>query len=116
MTASLSISANPRMPAPTNEPARDFIPGSAESRSVSTAIAGLRSVRRELAHVVDGQRIMTAQTQDVIEPHDHASVVGTMAVADEGVTKQAIASCLAAQHDWSRTSVVGACRDHAPRW
>ena len=48
MTSSLSISANPRMPAPTNEPARDFVPGSAESLSVSAAIAGLRSARREL--------------------------------------------------------------------
>ena len=103
MTSSLSISANPRMPAPTNEPARDFVPGSAESLSVSAAIAGLRSARRELPHVVDGQRIMTAQTQDVVEPHDHASVVGTMAVAAEAVTRQAIDSCLAAQHDWSRT-------------
>lgn len=100
---SVTTAANPRMPAPTNEPARDFVPGSVESRSVSAAIETFRANPREIPHVVDGERIMTADTDRVVEPHAHRSVLGTMAVADETVTKKAIAASLEAQHDWSRT-------------
>ena len=101
--SSVTTAANPRMPAPTNEPARDFVPGSAESRSVSAAIETFRAHPSEIPHVVDGERIMTAETDRVVEPHAHHSVLGTMAVADETVTKKAIAASLDAQHDWSRT-------------
>lgn len=99
----VSIAANPRMPAPKNEPSRDFVPGSPESRSVSAAIENIRANPREIPHVVNGERIMTADTTRVVEPHAHRSVIGTMAVADETVTKKAIAASLAAAHEWSRT-------------
>jgi 1-pyrroline-5-carboxylate dehydrogenase len=99
----LNIAANPRMPAPKNEPARDFRPGSPESQSVSAAIEGFRLAPTEICHVIDGERIMTTDSERVVEPHDHQSVVGTMATADETLTKRAIAASLEAQHEWSRT-------------
>lgn len=99
----VSIAANPRMPAPKNEPSRDFVPGSPESRSVTAAIENFRVNPREIPHVVNGERIMTADTERVVEPHAHQSVIGAMAVADETVTKKAIAACLDAAHEWSRT-------------
>jgi 1-pyrroline-5-carboxylate dehydrogenase len=102
--SSINIAANPRMPAPKNEPARDFVPGSTEAQSVSAAIEGFRTDPREIAHVINGERIMTADSEPIAEPHAHQSVVGTLAVADETVTKQAIAASLEAQHDWSRTA------------
>ncbi|MFI7067962.1 L-glutamate gamma-semialdehyde dehydrogenase [Kribbella sp. NPDC050124] len=100
---SVSIAANPRVPAPKNEPARHFAPGSPEARSVAAAIENFRVSPREIPHVVNGERIMTAETTRVVEPHAHASVVGAMAVAEETVTKKAIAAALEAQHEWSRT-------------
>jgi 1-pyrroline-5-carboxylate dehydrogenase len=99
----LNIAANPRMPAPKNELARDFRPGSPESQSVSAAIEGFRLAPTEICHVIDGERIMTTDSERVVEPHDHQSVVGTMATADETLTKRAIAASLEAQHEWSRT-------------
>ncbi|MGF9755153.1 L-glutamate gamma-semialdehyde dehydrogenase [Microvirga sp. 0TCS3.31] len=103
MTTTVNLAANPRMPAPVNEPARDFRPGSAESESVSAVIEQLRSNPTEIAHVIDGERVMTADTDSVVEPHAHRSMLGTMATADETVTKRAIAASLEAQHEWSRT-------------
>ncbi|MFM9455204.1 L-glutamate gamma-semialdehyde dehydrogenase [Streptomyces europaeiscabiei] len=104
MSASpVNLAANPRMPAPKNEPSRDFVPGSPESRSVSAAIENIRAHPREIPHVVNGERIMTADTKRVVEPHAHQSVIGTMAAADETVTKKAIAASLATAHEWSRT-------------
>ena len=56
---STSTAANPRVPAPVNEPARDFTPGSPESRSVTAKIAELRSRVTEIPHVIDGERRFT---------------------------------------------------------
>ncbi len=104
MSATLvTIAANPRMPAPLNEPARDFRPGSPESESVAAVIENLRRTPTEVSHVIDGERIMTSDSERVVEPHAHQSVLGTMATADQTVTKRAIAASLEAQHEWSRT-------------
>jgi 1-pyrroline-5-carboxylate dehydrogenase len=100
---STSIAANPRVPAPVNEPARDFAPGSPESHSVSAKIAELRSRVTEIPHVINGERRFTGSGTDVVEPHDHASVVGRLAEADPDITKAAISASLDAQHEWSRT-------------
>jgi 1-pyrroline-5-carboxylate dehydrogenase len=98
-----STAANPRVPAPVNEPVRDFAPGSPESRSVTAEIAELRSRVTEIPHVIAGERRFTGTGTDVVEPHDHASVVGRLAEADTDVTNAALAACLEAQHEWSRT-------------
>ncbi len=103
MPTQVSTAANPRLPGPVNEPARDFVPGSPESISVTEEIVRLRTVPTEIPHVINGERILGPTTADVVEPHDHASVVGTMAVADEEITKRAIATSLDAQAEWSRT-------------
>lgn len=103
MPTQVSTAANPRLPGPVNEPARDFVPGSPESISVSAEIARLRKEPTQIPHVIDGERSMGSTTMDIVEPHDHASVIGTMAVADEEVTKSAIRVALAKQEEWSRT-------------
>lgn len=99
----INIAANPRMPTPTNEPAREFRPGSPESQSVAVAIEHFRLIPTRINHVIDGERVITGDTVAVVEPHAHHSVVGSMATADETVTKRAIASSVEAQHEWSRT-------------
>jgi len=99
---STHTAANPRVPAPVNEPAREFRPGSAESASVSATIAAIRSRVTEIPHVIGGERRFTGAGTDVVEPHDHSSVVGRLAEADPDITKAAIAASLDAQHEWSR--------------
>ena len=98
-----SIAANPRVPAPVNEPVRDFRPGSPESAAVTARIAALRSTVTEIPHVIAGERRFTGAGTDVVEPHDHRSVVGRLAEADDDVTKSAIEAALEAQASWSRT-------------
>ncbi len=100
---SIHTTANPRVPAPINEPARDFAPGSPESQSVIATIADLRSRVTEIPHVINGVRRFTGAGTDVTEPHNHASIIGRLAEADADVTKSAVEASLDAQHDWSRT-------------
>lgn len=99
----ISTAANPRVPAPVNEPARDFAPGSPESESVLAKVAELRSRVTDIAHIINGERRFTGSGTDVVEPHNHASIVGRLAEADPDITKAAIAASLEAQHEWSRT-------------
>ncbi|GAB2450560.1 L-glutamate gamma-semialdehyde dehydrogenase [Nocardioides hungaricus] len=99
----ISIAANPRVPAPVNEPVRDFMPGSPESQAVLAKIADLRSRVTDIPHVINGERLFTGAGTDVVEPHDRSSVVGRLAEANPDVTKDAVAASLDAQHEWSRT-------------
>lgn len=100
---SVSIAANPRVPAPVNEPPRTFRPGSPESESVSALIAELGTTVRDLPHVIAGERVFSGPTSDIVAPHDHAHVYGRISLADEQIVQRAIDAALAAQHDWSRT-------------
>ncbi|MBC7279619.1 L-glutamate gamma-semialdehyde dehydrogenase [Nocardioides sp.] len=99
----VNTAANPRVPAPVNEPARDFVPGSPESLAVTAQIAEIRSSVKEIPHVIAGERVFAGEGTDVVEPHAHASVVGRLAEATPDVTKAAIEAALAAQESWSRT-------------
>ncbi len=98
-----STAANPRVPAPVNEPARDFVPGSPESVAVTAKVAEIRSTVKEIPHVIAGDRVFAGEGTDVVEPHAHASVVGRLAEATPDVTKAAIEAALDAQESWSRT-------------
>jgi 1-pyrroline-5-carboxylate dehydrogenase len=100
---SISIAANPRVPAPINQPAREFEPGSVESRSVTSRIAAIRATVTEIPHVIAGERLFTGAGTAVVEPHARDSIVGRLAEADADVTKSAIAAALDAQAAWART-------------
>ncbi|WP_387743467.1 L-glutamate gamma-semialdehyde dehydrogenase [Kocuria nitroreducens] len=100
---SVSMAGNFRVPAPHNEPTRDFAPGSPESKAVQEEIARISSQVRDLPHYINGNWTTSEETQDVVSPHDHAKVLGRISLADEATTRSAIDAALAAHHDWSRT-------------
>ena len=93
----LNIAANPACPhRRTSRPATSDLDRRSRSRcrkpSRSSVLPRARSV------IIDGERIMTTDTERVVEPHAHQSVIGTMATADQTLTKRAIAGSLEAQH------------------
>lgn len=100
---SVSMAGNFTVPAPHNEPAREFVPGSPDAMSVKEAIAAVAAGTRDLPHYINGRATMGEQTRDVVAPHEHAQVLGRIPAGSESVTGSAIAAALAARHDWSRT-------------
>ena len=102
-TTTVSTAANPRVPAPKNEPSRDLAPGSVDAQSVSAELKRVGSEVRDLPHVINGERRFTGDLSDVVAPHDHAHVLGRLPQADDDITTSAIQASLDAQHDWSRT-------------
>ncbi|OZM70323.1 1-pyrroline-5-carboxylate dehydrogenase [Amycolatopsis antarctica] len=88
-------------PAPRNEPVRDYAPGSAERASLQAKLAELAGERFELTSTIDGeQRLGGGPEIDVVQPHDHGHVLGTMRGATRADAKDAVAAALGAAKTW----------------
>jgi 1-pyrroline-5-carboxylate dehydrogenase len=88
-------------PAPRNEPAHDYAPGSPERASLAAKLAELSGQRFELTMTIDGQQRMAGGDRiDVVQPHKHAHVLGTTANATQSDAKEAAAAALRAAESW----------------
>ncbi|MFC0544214.1 L-glutamate gamma-semialdehyde dehydrogenase [Kutzneria chonburiensis] len=89
------------VPQPYNEPVRSYAPGSAERESLRRRIAELEGAKHDLTMTIGGRRRMAGgEPIDVVQPHDHAHVLGVSAQA----TKDDVADA------------VQAAKDAAPAW
>ncbi|WP_199429660.1 L-glutamate gamma-semialdehyde dehydrogenase [Qaidamihabitans albus] len=90
-------------PAPRNEPVRDYAPGSPERESLTRTLAELAGTRFELTATIDGEQRMPGGTRiDVVQPHNHAHVLGTTANATHEDAKAAVEAALRAGESWRR--------------
>ncbi|MBO0839823.1 MAG: L-glutamate gamma-semialdehyde dehydrogenase [Sciscionella sp.] len=91
------------VPEPINEPVKSYAPGSAERESLRTRIAELESEKHELSMTIDGQRRMAGgEPFDVVQPHDHAHVLGMSANATPDDVRRAVDAAKRAAPEWSR--------------
>ena len=62
-----------RPPTPTNEPVRDFAPGSPERTELRRRLDQMQSERIELPLVIGDEEVTTGNTAEVVMPHkkDH---------------------------------------------
>ncbi|HTI26166.1 MAG TPA: L-glutamate gamma-semialdehyde dehydrogenase [Kutzneria sp.] len=89
------------VPQPYNEPVRSYAPGSAERESLRRRIAELEGSKHELTMTIGGRRRMAGgEPIDVVQPHDHAHVLGVSAQASKDDVADA----------------VQAAKDAAPAW
>ncbi|KAB2350323.1 L-glutamate gamma-semialdehyde dehydrogenase [Actinomadura rudentiformis] len=98
------MDATTHPPAPRNEPVREYTPDSPQRASLATTLAALAGHQHELTCTIGGeQRMAGGDRIDVVQPHDHAHTLGTMANATPDDAKAAVAAALAAAEDWRRT-------------
>ena len=72
------------VPEPANEPVRTYAPGTPERASLLARLRELRGEHVELTQTIGGRRRMAAGERfAVVEPHRHASVLGTSANATD---------------------------------
>ncbi|MFE3280305.1 L-glutamate gamma-semialdehyde dehydrogenase [Nocardia sp. NPDC059239] len=92
-------------PKPVNEPVGSFTPGSAERARLQAKLAELESTPTEIHHVIGGEHRRSAgPSVDVVQPHRHTSVLGTLASATPGDVEDAIAAATAAAPTWRELS------------
>ncbi len=89
------------VPSPVNEPIRSYAPGSAERASLETRLKELAGEQVELTLTIDGRQTMGGgEPVDVVQPHRHRAVLGTLREATAADVEQSVGSALRAAPDW----------------
>jgi 1-pyrroline-5-carboxylate dehydrogenase len=91
-----------RPPAPSNEPVRDYAPGSPDREEIRRKIAEMRGQTMDLPLVIGGEDVRTGETFEQLEPHDKDSVLATVQQGGPAEVERAIGAAGEAWHDWSR--------------
>jgi len=89
------------VPAPTNEPVHDYAPGSPERARLSTKLVELVETPTEIHQVIGGvHRTATGRLEEVVQPHRHASVIGSYTNASHADVADAITAAATAAPSW----------------
>ncbi|MFF2194485.1 L-glutamate gamma-semialdehyde dehydrogenase [Streptomyces sp. NPDC058157] len=94
-----------QVPAPVNEPVHSYAPGSAERARLEIQLKQLSENPIDLPMTIDGvKRMGGGERFDVVQPHDHKSVIGTYANATRADAQEAVDAALAAAPAWRAMS------------
>jgi 1-pyrroline-5-carboxylate dehydrogenase len=89
------------VPEPVNEPVRSYAPGNPERESLQRRLAELEGERAELTMTIGGgTRMAGGDPIDVVQPHDHAHVLGVTAQATERDVADAVSAARQAAPAW----------------
>ena len=89
-----------RVPAPVNEPVLTYAPGSPERAAAEAVLAVQAGQRTDLPMTIGGRELFGGGDPiDVVQPHDHRHVLGTMRGATHADAQAAIDAALAAKSD-----------------
>ncbi len=91
-----------RLPAPRNEPVKDYAPGSPERAEVKARLEEMRGQQLEIPLVIGGEEVKTGQTFQAVEPHDKKSVLADVHKGGPDEVERAIKAAGEAWEDWSR--------------
>ncbi len=88
-------------PPPVNEPVGTFAPGSPERSRLQTALADLSASPTEITHVIGGRHLPgDGPAFEVVQPHRHAAVLGTLRDASATEAAAAVEAASAAAPAW----------------
>ncbi|SEC11271.1 L-glutamate gamma-semialdehyde dehydrogenase [Rhodococcus koreensis] len=94
-----------QVPVPTNEPVHTYAPGSPERSRVQSALTDIATNPVDIPHVIGGKhRHGNGDRVDVVQPHRHAAVLGTLRSATHDDASAAIEAATAAAPDWRALS------------
>ncbi|MGW6378887.1 L-glutamate gamma-semialdehyde dehydrogenase [Rhodococcus sp. NPDC055112] len=94
-----------RVPSPSNEPVYSYAPGSRERLLLTAKLTVLASDPLELPHVIGGvHRQGAGERVDVVQPHRHSAVLGTLTNATHEDADEAIEAAVAAAPGWRALS------------
>jgi 1-pyrroline-5-carboxylate dehydrogenase len=91
-----------RPPAPTNEPVKDYAPGSPERAELQRRLAELEHERMELPLVIGGEDVTTDDTAETVMPHRTSHVLADVHQGSAREVERAIEAAGEAWQDWSR--------------
>jgi 1-pyrroline-5-carboxylate dehydrogenase len=93
------------VPAPYNEPVRNFAPGSSGRTELEQKLKELAAERPDLPMAIGGEhRLGSGEPIEVVQPHRKDAVLGTMANATAGDVEEAVKAARDAAPAWRRMS------------
>ena len=93
------------VPVPLNEPVHGYAPGSPERKRLSEQLAAQAADRVELTQTIGGvQAVAAGDRFDVVQPHSHASVLGTGGTPTRAEAAAAVEAATAAAPAWAAMS------------
>ncbi len=100
-----SMDAITTPPAPVNEPNLDYAPGSAERVSVEAELAHLAAAPLDLTATIGGRKVMGGGAEiPVVQPHEHASVLGVLKNSTRRDAQAAVRAASDAAPGWRAMS------------
>src|SRR3989442_3173189 len=91
-----------RPPPATNEPVRDYAPGSPERAELQLRLSELQSQKIELPCIIGGKDVLTGDTAPTVMPHRKEHVLADVHQAGPKEVKLAAKAAAKAWRDWSR--------------
>jgi 1-pyrroline-5-carboxylate dehydrogenase len=91
-----------RLPAATNEPIRDYAPGSPEREALKRRLAEMRGERVDIPSIIGGEEVRTGDTFQAVEPHNKESVLADVHKSGPAEVERAIEAAGEAWEDWHR--------------
>src|SRR5262245_18196818 len=92
-----------RPPFPTNEPVKDYIPGSLEREELKRRLDQMRRERLDIPCVIGGDDVGTGDTFEVVMPHDKAHVLADVHRGGPAEVDRAFQAAADAWQNWHRT-------------
>ena len=92
------------VPAPINEPVKEYRPGSPEREALKQALADFRSTETDIPMYIGSQEVRTERKLRVSPPHDHQHTLGYFYEGDAQHVEQAIEAALLAKDAWTNLS------------
>ena len=94
-----------RIPQPVNEPVHDYAPGSPERERLVTELDKLANNPIDIHQVIGGEhRTATGPAHEVVQPHNHASAIGSYHKATRADIADAIEASQQAAQPWRELS------------
>lgn len=93
-----------RVPPPRNEPVTPFLPGSPEVNRLDEALATIAGEKLDIPAFIDGREVRGGKTTDVVMPHDHQHVLGTVHHASGADVQHAITGAMKVAPQWAAMS------------
>ncbi|TPG35996.1 L-glutamate gamma-semialdehyde dehydrogenase [Mycolicibacterium hodleri] len=105
MSTSHAFAAVTDVPVPANEPVREYAPGSPERSRLVAELTAMNSAEPiDLPHVIAGRHTMgSGERIDVVQPHRHRAVLGTLTNAGHAEASAAVDAAIAAKSAWAAT-------------
>jgi 1-pyrroline-5-carboxylate dehydrogenase len=92
------------VPLPANEPVHEYAPNSPERARLIESLKALDGAPIDLPHVIGGKHTMGGGARiDVVQPHRHSSVLGTLTNAEHSDASAAVDAAMAAKDAWAAT-------------